>query len=79
MRKNLQYFKFQKIDVFKSHGPVRKHLHFNLIKKCTAKYFNTQNVDFYILTPKMFPVQIFWNFPDTIWNSSSAYQFVVNS
>ena len=32
MHKNLPYIKFQMFGVFKSPGPVCKHLHFNLIK-----------------------------------------------
>ena len=37
--------------VFKYPGPVRKHLHFNLIRS-TENYVSTKNVDFYILEPQ---------------------------
>ena len=41
MRKNLPYIKFQMFEVFfKSPGPVRKHLHFNLIKMHQNYFFS---------------------------------------
>ena len=36
--------------VFKSHGPVCKHLHLNLMKM--HQFFFTKNIDFYIFEPQ---------------------------
>ena len=49
--------------VFKSPGPVRKHMHFDLLK-CTQKYFFTKNVDFYIFEPQK--CKIYENYPETL-------------
>ena len=46
MRKKSSVSNF-KCLAFKSPGPVRKHMHFNLIKM-HPKIFFTKNVDFYI-------------------------------
>ena len=46
--KNLPYIKFQMFGVFKSPGPVRKHMPFDLIKMHPKIFFFSKNVDFYV-------------------------------
>ena len=51
--------------VFKSPGPVRKHVHFDLIKNAPKNIF-LKNVDFYVFEP--LECKMNENYPETLLN-----------
>ena len=52
--------------VFKSPGPVCKHMHFDLIKMHPKLFFSQKNVDFYIFESQKCKMNE--NYPETLIN-----------